>query len=158
MFLCCRNRAKKDSLTTVNLAFLLLKTVLDCISRLIIFATFMFVVNDGQFSTIMTVKVYYTTVAVIMAYNIVFNDNETYCSARTWIGGYQTIIFLKQKCFLYFFLEILLNSFSSVLSYNQFDLEPIFTEKKALQKRVRHESTMVKQGIYFFIMTILYLG
>ena len=57
-----------------------------------------------------------------------------------------------------FFLEILLNSFSSVLSYNQFDLEPIFTEKKALQKRVRHESTMVKQGIYFFIMTILYLG
>ena len=45
-----------------------------------------------------------------------------------------------------------------MLSYNQFDLEPIFTEKKALQKRVRHESTMVKQGIYFFIMTILYLG
>ena len=60
--------------------------------------------------------------------------------------------------FLDLFLEILLNSFSSVLSYNQFDLEPIFTEKKALQKRVRHESTMVKQGIYFFIMTILYLG
>ena len=73
-----------------------------------------------------------------------------------------------------FFLEILLNSFSSVLSYNQFDLEPIFTEKKAksnsleklflstekkaLQKRVRHEPTMVKQGIYFFIMTTLYLG
>ena len=53
----------------------------------------MFVVNDGQFSTIMTVKVYYTTVAVIMAYNIVFNDNEIYCSARTWIGGYQYQIF-----------------------------------------------------------------
>ena len=51
----------------------------------------MFVVNDGQFSTMMTVTVtaYYTTVAVIMAYNIVINDNETYCSARTWIGGYK---------------------------------------------------------------------
>ena len=51
----------------------------------------MFVVNDGQFSTMMTVTAYYTTVAVIMAYNIVINDNETYRSARTWIGGYQII-------------------------------------------------------------------
>ena len=82
-------------MTTHNLAFLLLKTILDCTSRILLFATFMFVVNEGQFSTMMTVKVYYTTVAVIMAYNIVFNDNETYCSARTWIGGYQTIIFLN---------------------------------------------------------------
>ena len=54
-------------------------------------------------------------------------------------------------------LEILLNSFSSVLSYNQFDFEPIFTKKKAHQ-RVRHESTMVKQGIYFLIMTTLNMG
>ena len=57
-----------------------------------------------------------------------------------------------------YFLEILLNSFSSVLSYNQFDLEPIFTSKKALQTRVRHEPTMVKQGIYFLLMTTLNLG
>ena len=48
----------------------------------------MFVVNDGQFSTMITVSGYYTTVAVIMTYNIVINDNETYCSARTWIGSY----------------------------------------------------------------------
>ena len=88
MFLCCRNRAKKDSLTTVNLVFLLLKTVLDCISRLIIFATFMFVVNDGQFSTMMTVKAYYSTVAVLMTFNIIINSNENYCSAKTWIGKF----------------------------------------------------------------------
>ena len=80
-------------MTTLNLAFLLLKTILDCTSRILLFATFMFVVNEGQFSTMMTVKVYYTTVTVIMAYNIVFNDNETYCSARTWIGEYQYQIF-----------------------------------------------------------------
>ena len=86
MFLCCRNRAKKDSLTTVNLVFLLLKTVLDCISRLIIFATFMFVVNDGQFSTMMTVKAYYSTVAVLMTFNMIINSNEKYCSVKTWIG------------------------------------------------------------------------
>ena len=145
-------------MTTFNLAFLLLKTIFDCTSRILLFATFMFVVNDGQFSTMLTVKVYYTTVAVLMAFNIVINDNETYCSARTGIGEHQTIVYFRAKMFLVLLLEILLNSFSSVLSYNQFDLEPIFTKKNALQKRVRHEPTMVKQGIYFLIMTTLNLG
>ena len=76
---------------TLNLVFLLLKTIFDCTSRILLFATFMFVVNDGQFSTMITVTAYYSTVALIMAYNIVINDNETYCSARTWIGGYYKI-------------------------------------------------------------------
>ena len=80
-------------MTTLNLAFLLLKTIFDCTSRILLFATFMFVVNEGQFSTIMTLTAYYTTVVVIMAFNIVINDNETYCSAKTWIGGLKTNIF-----------------------------------------------------------------
>ena len=80
-------------MTTINQVFLILKTILDCTSRILLSATFMFVVNEGQFSTMMTVMAYYTTVAVIMAYNVVFNDNETYCSARTWVGGYQTTYF-----------------------------------------------------------------
>ena len=73
-------------MTKVNLVFLLLKTVFDCISRLIIFATFMFVVNDGQFSAVMTVTAYYSTVAVLMTFNIITNSNENYFSAKTWIG------------------------------------------------------------------------
>ena len=87
-----RNRAKRGSMTTLNLVFLLLKTIFDCTSRIVLFATYMFVVNGGQFSTMMTVCGYYTTAAVIMTYNIVINDNETYCSARTWIGRVQTIV------------------------------------------------------------------
>ena len=77
-------------MTIHNLAFLLLKTIFDCTARILLFATFMFVVNDGQFSTMMTVTAYYTTVVVIMALNIFINDNETYWSARTWIGGFIT--------------------------------------------------------------------
>ena len=73
-------------MTKVNLVFLLLKTGFDCISRVIIFATYMFVVNDGQFSTVMTVKAYYSTVAVLMTFNMIINSNENYCSAKTWIG------------------------------------------------------------------------
>lgn len=96
---CCRNRAKKGSLTIVNLIFLLLKTVLDCISRLIIFATFMFVVNDGQFSTVMTVTAYYTTFAVLMAFNLIINSNENYCSAKTWIGKWFRNLKNKNRIF-----------------------------------------------------------
>ena len=82
-----RNRAKNGSMTLLNLGCLLLKTTFDCTSRIILFATYMFVVNEGQFSIKITVTGYYITVAVLMAYNIVINDNETYCSAKTWIGG-----------------------------------------------------------------------
>ena len=52
----------------------------------------MFVVNDGQFSTMMVVTAYYSTVAVIMTFNTIINDTETYCSARTWIGEYLDIL------------------------------------------------------------------
>ena len=58
-------------------------------------------------------------------------------------------------------LEIVFNSLSSVLSYNNFDFEPIFTKKdkkSKAQKKVRHEPTVVKQTIYFLIMTSLNLG
>ena len=96
-----RNRAKKGSMTTFNLAFLLLKTIFDCTSRILLFTTFMFVVNNGQFSTLMTVKAYYTTVLVIMIFNIVINDNETYCSARTWIGGFKTDISNNYASFIF---------------------------------------------------------
>ena len=73
-------------MTTVNLVFLLMKTVFDCISRLLIYSTFMFVVNEGQFSTLMTVSAYYMTFAVLVIFNTIINRNEQYFSARTWIG------------------------------------------------------------------------
>ena len=73
-------------MTIVNLVFLLMKTVFDCVSRLLIYSTFMFVVNEGQFSTLMTVMAYYTTFAVLVIFNTIINSNEQYRSSRTWIG------------------------------------------------------------------------
>ena len=58
-------------------------------------------------------------------------------------------------------LEIVLNSLSSVLSYNNFDFEPIFARKDKkfkARKKDKHEPTAVKQTIYFLIMTSLNLG
>ena len=70
-------------MTTVNLVFLLLKTVFDCVSRLLIFSTFMFVVNEGQFSTLMTVKAYYATFAVLVIFNAIINTPRSYVTAET---------------------------------------------------------------------------
>ena len=61
-------------------------------------------------------------------------------------------------------VETLLNSFGSVLSYNTFDLEPIFAARdenkkcRKIKKTVWHEPTFVKQLIYFLIFTALNLG
>ena len=46
------------------------------------------------------------------------------------------------------------------MSYNNFDFEPIFNngEKSKIERKVRHESTLIKQMIYFLMFTILNAG
>ena len=66
--------------------FLLLKTTFDCISKVLMYATFMYVVNNGQFSSMMTLTAFYCTLAVLIILNIIVNDNTNYKSANTWIG------------------------------------------------------------------------
>ena len=65
-----------------------------------------------------------------------------------------------QSFFKLSFLEIVMNSLSSILSYNNFDFEPIFNNggKSKIVRKVRHESTLTKQMIYFFMFTILNAG
>ncbi len=63
----------------------------------------------------------------------------------------------------YFYLntEVIMNSMSSVLSYNQFDFGPIFKhgEKAKIEKRrEKHLPSFAKQMIYFILFTALNLG
>ena len=81
-----RNRAKKNSLETTNQVFLLLKTTFDCVSKVLMFATFMYVVNKGQFSSMMTLTAYYSTLGILIIYNTMINHNKNYKTAKTWIG------------------------------------------------------------------------
>ena len=81
-----RNRAKQSSLTFVNLVFILMKTMFDCIARILIYSSWMYVTNDGQFSSSKTVQAYYTTIALLIVFNTLFNDNRDYCRVKTWIG------------------------------------------------------------------------
>ena len=81
-----RNRAKQSSLTFVNLVFILMKTMFDCIARILIYSSWMYVTNDGQFDSLKTVQAYYTTIAFLIVFNTFFNDNRDYCRVKTWIG------------------------------------------------------------------------
>ena len=80
-----RNRAKKNSFTTLNLTFLLLKTMFDSISRILLFSTWLYVINDGQFSSTKTLIAYYSTLMVLLIFNTLFNKQD-HSATRTWIG------------------------------------------------------------------------
>ena len=169
----CRNRAKKNSFTTLNLAFLLLKTTFDSISRILLFSTWLYVLNDGQFSSTKTVIAYYSTFSVLFFFNSIFNKQNDFTKARTWIGKKKSV----SQIFLILFLEIFFNSTSSVLSYNNFDFGLIFDKDKGngggaldttspsqrnqhhqRQQELQHEPTFLKQALYFLLFIALNLG
>ena len=81
-----RNRAKRNSLTIFGQVFLLLKTTLDCTSKITLFGSYMYVVNKGQFSSMMTLTAFYANLTVLIIFNIIVNNNTNYKSAKTWIG------------------------------------------------------------------------
>ena len=90
-----RNRAKKSSFTFVNMVFLLMKTTFDCVSRILLFSTWLYVVNDGQFSSAKTVLAYYSTFLLLVVFNTVFNKSGEYRSAKTWTGKMDIQCFTK---------------------------------------------------------------
>ena len=52
----------------------------------------MYVVNKGQFSSMMTLIAFYANLSVLIIFNIIVNSNTDYKSAKTWIGKEQTDI------------------------------------------------------------------
>ena len=88
-----RNRAKKCSLTTCGAIFLLLKSKFDSISRILIFSSWLYVVNKGQFSSAKTVIAYYSTFTIIMIFNSFLNRNKNFWSKKNLIGNPPTQIF-----------------------------------------------------------------
>ena len=95
VFFYYRNRAKKNSFTILNLVFLLLKTTLDCVARIVLFSTWLYVQNEGQFSSARTVIAYYSTFMVLLLFNAFFTKSESNVTRRN-MTGLKTIIFKFQ--------------------------------------------------------------
>lgn len=83
-----RNRAKKNSFTSLDLVCLLIKTTLDCVARIVLFSTWLYVHNEGQFSSARTVIAYYSTFMVLFIFNSLCNRNETWWTRRNLTGTY----------------------------------------------------------------------
>ena len=69
-----------------NIVVLVLKVLMDLVSRVIIFFIFMIVHNNGQFSPMRTLTSFYTMVCIMTIFNIVFNERRNVCSAKYWLG------------------------------------------------------------------------
>ena len=63
-----------------------MKTTFDCASRILLFSTWLYIVNDGQFSSTKTVLAFYSIFLFLVGFNIVFNTTGDYSSAKTWTG------------------------------------------------------------------------
>ena len=64
----------------------MLKVILDCVSRILIFSSWLYVVNDGVFSSLYTLAAYYTVFVVLVIFNIITSDNREFSKAEYWIG------------------------------------------------------------------------
>ena len=87
-----RNRAKRNSFTILNLVFLLLKTTLDCVARIVLFSTWLYVHNEGQFSSARTVGAYYATFFVLFLFNSICNKSKTWWTRRNVTGNQQLLM------------------------------------------------------------------
>ena len=91
-----RNRDKKDALTgSTAPTLLIIKIVLDSMSRILLFSSWLYVTNHGHFSSIQTLIAYYTVFAVLVIFNIIFNDSIDLGRGKYWIGLWNKIFFVN---------------------------------------------------------------
>ena len=135
----------------------LVRVTLSCVSRILIFSSWMFVIYEGNFDPVATISAFYITFLIMIVFNLLLNVSERsdLLTPKYWIGKIE--IFTKNCIRLTAFSEIILNSYSSVLHYNHIDYQAMLDEEKKKNKK-RHEPTIVRQFIYFLIFCSLFIG
>ena len=81
-----RNRSKEEALGGNVVGLLILKTMFDALSRLIIFSVWLYVTHDGHFSSTTTLAAFYTLVSTLLVFNFVFNNSKDWKSFSFWLG------------------------------------------------------------------------
>ena len=133
-----------------------MRVTLSCVSRVLIFSSWMFVTFDGNFHPTATISAFYITLLTMMIFNIVFNKSSPtdICTFKYWIGKTRIKNIFKIS-FIINLLDVVMNSYSCVLNYNQIDYQAMLNEDK---KKKYHVSTFFRQIIYFLIFFIMFLG
>ena len=73
-------------MTTMNFIFLILKTIFASISRIMLFSTWLYFTNEGQFSSFKTLIAYYLVFFILFLFNTFFNKSRPSCSSTFWTG------------------------------------------------------------------------
>ena len=80
---------KNEALAPTNIIVLVLKVLMDLVSRVLIFFAFMIVHNDGKFSPVRTLASFYMMVGIMFIFNIIFNERRNFNSTKYWLGKLQ---------------------------------------------------------------------
>ena len=81
-----RNKEKNEALAMRNILILMLKVLMDIVSRFLIFFIWMIIDKNGKFSPTRTVSSFYTMVGIMIIFNIVFNARKNIRSTKYWLG------------------------------------------------------------------------
>ena len=77
-----RNRDKREALEGHHIVLMILRIIFDSWSKILIFSTFLYVWNEGQFSSIATFSAFYAVVLVLFIMNIIFYKREKSLSMK----------------------------------------------------------------------------
>ena len=83
-----RNKNKNEALSALHIVLLIAKVFLEVLSKVLIFFCFMIVANNGEFDPIYSLVGFYTTVLIMVVFNIVFNESPICFSLSYIMGGY----------------------------------------------------------------------
>ena len=64
----------------------MLKVILDSVARILLFSSWLYVVNNGVFSSVYTLAAYYTVFGVLVIFNIVTSNSRDFHQGKFWIG------------------------------------------------------------------------
>ena len=71
-----RNKNKNEALSALHIVLLIAKVFMEVLSKVLIFFCFMMVSNEGEFSPIQSLVGFYTTVLIMVVFNVVFNESQ----------------------------------------------------------------------------------
>ena len=81
-----RNKNKNEALSALHIVILIAKVFMEVLSKVLIFFCFMMVAKKGEFSPIYSLVGFYTTVLIMVVFNVVFNESKI-CFSLNYIMG-----------------------------------------------------------------------
>jgi len=123
-------------MTGVHFGLLVSRIMLDSIARLLLLFVW-FHSSQENFCPITAALLYYLFFLILLIFNIIFNTSKISLNADYVVG-------------------LLMNSWSSVLSYNHYDYSTLLGQKKKDENDL-HQSSLIRQVLYNLLCTAFHL-